>query len=210
MKKATISVLLIAAMGILAWAFYPAAEPAAPVKELEIGAQAPMIDVEVKDVSGEMLTLSEVAGENGLLVIFSCNTCPWVAKWEDRYNPIANLAEEKMIGMIALNPNSTYRDRGDGFEDMKERARRANYQFYYALDQNNRLADAFGATRTPHVFLFNSEYELVYRGAIDDNANSAENVDRHYLRNAINQLTSGKEITEKTTKSLGCTIKRAR
>ncbi|MDX1617150.1 MAG: thioredoxin family protein [Balneolaceae bacterium] len=208
-QKASFATILIAFIGILAWAFYPAT-PASPVEQLEIGAEAPMTDVEVKDVSGEMLTLSEVAGENGLLVIFSCNTCPWVEKWEDRYNPIADLAEEKGIGMIALNPNSTYRDRGDGFADMKERADQQNYQFYYALDENNRMADAFGANRTPHVFLFDSDYELVYRGAIDDNANSAENVDQHYLRNAVTQLAAGEEIATKTTKSLGCTIKRAR
>jgi peroxiredoxin len=166
--------------------------------------------VEVKDVSGEMLTLSEVARENGLLVMFSCNTCPWVHQWEDRYNPIANLAKEKGIGMIALNPNTTYRDRGDGFEDMKQRAQEKNYQFPYAVDENNKLADAFGATRTPHIFLFNSDMKLVYRGAIDDNAKSAENVDQHYLRDAINQLAAGEEISTKTSKSLGCTIKRAR
>jgi len=209
MKKASVTSFLIAAVAIVAWAFYPAGQTV-PVEELEIGSTAPMTDVEVRDVSGEMLTLSGVAEENGLLVIFSCNTCPWVEKWEDRYNPIADLAKESNVGMIALNPNTTYRDRGDGFEDMKERAQEMNYRFYYALDENNKLADAFGATRTPHVFLFDSNMELVYRGAIDDNANSAENVDRHYLRDAINELASAEEISTKTTRSLGCTIKRAR
>ncbi|MDR8391788.1 thioredoxin family protein [Aliifodinibius sp. S!AR15-10] len=210
MKKQAfkISVFLTLIVGIAAWAFYPAETKL--VDELELGSTAPMTDVEVKDVSGEMLTLSEVARENGLLVIFSCNTCPWVHQWEDRYNPIANLAKEKGIGMIALNPNTTYRDRGDGFEDMKQRAQEKNYQFPYAVDANNKLADAFGATRTPHIFLFNSDLKLVYRGAIDDNAKSAENVDQHYLRDAINQLTAGEEISTKTSKSLGCTIKRAR
>ncbi len=204
--KHKFAVVFVVVAGIIAWAFYPVSN--LPVEELEIGNKAPMTDVEVKDVSGEILTLSGVAGENGLLVIFSCNTCPWVEQWEDRYNPIANLAEEKDVGMIALNPNTKYRDRGDGFEDMKERANEMNYQFPYALDKNNKLADAFGATRTPHVFLFNSDMELVYRGAIDDNAKSAENVDKHYLRDAINELAAGEQISTKTSKSLGCTIKR--
>lgn len=208
MKKQTIkiSVLLSLLIGIAGWAFYPTATQ--PNDELEIGSKAPMTNVELKDVSGKMLTLQGVAGEKGLLVIFSCNTCPWVKAWEDRYNPIANLAREKGIGMIALNPNTTYRNRGDGFEDMQQRAKEQNYQFYYALDENNKLADAFGATHTPHVYLFNADMKLVYRGAIDDNAKNADAVDQHWLREAITQLAAGEEIATKTTKSLGCTIKR--
>lgn len=205
MKKALIFTAVTLFSLILISAFTPVEKVV--IDELEIGAKAPMTDVEVKDVSGEMVTLSDVAGEKGLLVIFSCNTCPWVSKWEDRYNPVANLAEEHGIGTIALNPNTAYRDRGDGFEDMQERAKESNYDFYYALDENSQMAKAFGATRTPHIFLFNSDMELVYRGAIDDNANSAENVEKPYLKNAIKELGAGKEISTKTSKSLGCTIK---
>lgn len=203
-KPILITLLLVLAAGGY-WAFVPAENE--PIDELEIGAKAPMTGVEIQDVSGEMITLDEVAEENGLLVIFSCNTCPWVDRWEDRYNPVANLAKENGIGTIALNPNSSARDKGDGFEDMKERAKDRGYEFYYALDENSKIAEAFGATRTPHIFLFNSDMELVYRGAIDDNARSAENVEEPYLKNAINELTEGKEITVKTSKSLGCTIK---
>lgn len=174
---------------------------------LEIGAKAPLTDIEVTDVSGEVLTLEEVAGENGLLVNFSCNTCPWVKAWEDRYNPIAKLAEENEIGVIALNPNAAIRDDGESMQDMQQRAESSNYQFYYALDEGARLAEAFGATRTPDIFLFNSDMELVYTGAIDDDAKSAENVEQPYLKNAIKNLAAGKEIDPKTTKALGCTIK---
>lgn len=205
MKKAILFSALTAMIILTLGAFAPL-EKIFP-DELEIGAKAPMTDVEVKDVSGEMITLKEVSGKNGLLVIFSCNTCPWVERWEDRYNPHARLAKENGIGTVALNPNTAYRDKGDGFEDMQERARQMDYEFYYALDKNSKLAKAFGATRTPHVFLFNSDMELVYRGAIDDNARSAENVEKPYLKNAINELGAGKEISVKTSKSLGCTIK---
>lgn len=176
-------------------------------EELALGAQAPMTDHAVKDVSGKMITLDGAAGEKGLLVVFSCNTCPWVKRWEDRYNPIAQLAEENGIGTIALNPNSNYRDNGDGFKDMQQRAKQSKYTFFYALDENSELANAFGATHTPHVFLFNSDMELVYRGAIDDNAASAENVEEPWLKNALMALGSGEEIAVKSTKSLGCTIK---
>lgn len=183
-----------------------------PVKDqstdrLEIGAKAPLTDLEVTDVSGEVLTLKEVADENGLLVNFSCNTCPWVKAWEDRYNPIAKLAKEYDIGVIALNPNAAIRDDGESMEDMQQRAESSNYQFYYALDEGARLAEAFGATRTPDIFLFDSDMKLVYTGAIDDNAKAAESVEEPYLKNAIKNLAAGKEIEPKITKALGCTIK---
>lgn len=174
---------------------------------LEIGEKAPLTEVEVTDVSGEVLSLEKVAGENGLLVNFSCNTCPWVEAWEDRYNPIAGLAEENDIGVIALNPNAAIRDGGESMQDMQQRAESSGYDFYYALDEQAKLAEAFGATRTPDIFLFNSDMELVYTGAIDDNAKSAENVEAPYLENAIKNMIAGKEIDPKTTKALGCTIK---
>lgn len=178
-----------------------------PGDELAIGAAAPMLHAPVRDVSGEMITMKKVAGKSGLLVIFSCNTCPWVARWEDRYNPIADLAQKNGIGMIALNPNTSSRDRGDSFEDMQKRAEARRYRFYYALDEQSRIAEAFGASHTPHVFLFNSDMELAYRGAIDDNARSAAEVSKPYLKNAIKALGSGQEVLDKTSKSLGCTIK---
>lgn len=205
MKKTTLFITLSIISTVFLGALTPV-EIFLPT-ELEIGAKAPMTDVEVKDVSGEMVTLEQVSGENGLLVIFSCNTCPWVKRWEDRYNPHARLAKENGIGTIALNPNTAYRDRGDGFEDMQNRAKEQGYEFYYALDENSEMAKAFGATRTPHIFLFNSDMELVYRGAIDDNAASAEDVKEPYLKNAIQALGNGEEISVKTSKSLGCTIK---
>jgi len=177
---------------------------------IELGDKAPMLDQPVQDVSGKMLTLQDVAGENGLLVIFSCNTCPWVSKWEDRYNPIADQAKQAGIGTIALNPNERIRDRGESLEDMKARAQKQNYDFYYALDKDHKIADAFGASRTPHVFLFDKDMTLVYMGAIDDNANSAENVEEPYLSNAIEALVNGQPISTSSTRSLGCTIKRTR
>jgi peroxiredoxin len=205
MKKQYLLYLIPAILGVALVAFLPINDKA--VDELAIGAKAPLTDIEVKDVSGKTLTLQEVAKENGLLVNFSCNTCPWVGAWEDRYNPIANLAKENNIGVIALNPNASIRDGGESMDDMKARAEKSNYQFYYALDKNAQLAEAFGATRTPHIFLFNSDMELVYKGAIDDNAKSAENVEEPYLKNAIKNLAAGKKIEPNSTKSLGCTIK---
>lgn len=204
MKKYFLLSVISVVLGLVLLAFLPVEQSA---DELAIGSKAPMTGLEVENVSGEMLTLEEVAKSNGLLVNFSCNTCPWVEAWEDRYNPVAELAEENDIGVIALNPNAAIRNSGESLQDMKERAEKSNYQFPYAVDEDSKLASAFGATRTPHIYLFNSDMELVYRGAIDDNAKSAEDVENPYLKNAINDLTSGNEINPKATKSLGCTIK---
>lgn len=174
--------------------------------ELPIGAKAPMLQVPLKAVSGEMLTLEKVARDRGLLVIFSSNTCPWVAAWEGRFNPVARLAKKHDIGVIFLNSNSGSRDDGNSFSDMQQHAKKRNYEFYYALDKKGKLAKAFGATHTPHVFLFKGDLELVYRGAIDDNARYPEKVKETYLKNAISQLAAGKKIAVQTTQSLGCGI----
>lgn len=175
---------------------------------LEIGDKAPETDREVVDTSGRTLTLEDVADDNGLLVMFTCNTCPWVAKWEDRYNALATLAANNNIGMIALNPNERIRNRGESMEDMRKRAQKMEYLFPYALDQDHLIADAFGATRTPELFLFDKNMTLVYHGAIDDNANDANAVEQTYAEDAINEMVQGNDIAVKETKSLGCTIKR--
>lgn len=175
--------------------------------ELPIGSQAPLLDQELVTTEGETITLRETAGENGLLVVFTSNTCPWVHRWESRYLEVAQLAQENGIPMIALNPNEATREDGESMEDMKNRAEEFSYNFVYALDKDHLLANEYGANRTPHVYLFNSDFTLVYRGAIDDNAHDPEEVEQHFAKNAIHQLAAGEEITTKTSPSLGCTIK---
>ena len=178
------------------------------IQQLPLGSTLPLGDVQMEDISGRNLSLNEVKGDNGLLVIFSCNTCPWVIKWEDRYPVVQELATVNDIGIILLNPNEDYRDKGDGMEDMILHAEKAGYNLPYVLDKNHRVADAFGASRTPHVYLFNADDKLVYVGAIDDNANSAADVEEFYIEDAIEQLSEGQAITRSSTKSIGCTIKR--
>lgn len=176
--------------------------------ELEIGKKAPKTELKMKDVSGKELTLKDVKGKNGLLVIFSCNTCPWVIAWEDRYNELHEFARRNDVGMIAINSNEGQRGDDDSFEAMKEHAKSIGYTFNYVVDKNSELADAFGATRTPHVFLFDKDMKLVYRGAIDDNSKDKTAVSKPYLKNAIENMTKEQEIDPQTTRSLGCTIKR--
>lgn len=203
-SKRVLPLLALAAFVAAAFTLAPGHAPPDP---LEIGSQVPMAERAMTGTDGQTYTLGETAGENGLLVIFSCNTCPWVKAWEDRYNPTAAAAEELGIGMIAVNPNTAIRDRGESMADMKARAEKSGYAFPYVLDKNAKLAEAFGATRTPDVFLFNEDLELVYRGAIDDNAQNADAVENPYLANAMKALAAGSEIEPNVTKSLGCEIK---
>lgn len=177
---------------------------------LNIGDRAPLLNQRVVDTSGRTVTLGETANRNGLMVIFTCNTCPWVTKWENRYNSLASLAGSNGIGVIALNPNERIRNRGESMDDMKKRSQKQDYNFPYALDKDHKIADAFGATRTPEVFLFDSNLRLVYHGAIDDNADNASQVESAYAEEAINALIAGNQIENEKTRSLGCTIKRSR
>ncbi len=175
--------------------------------ELEIGADLPLADTKMADVSGKKVSLNDAMGENGLLVLFSCNTCPWVDAWEDRYVKVSKKYQKKGVGMIAVNPNEASRNKGDSINDMKARAKKAKYDFYYTVDEGSKLASAFGATRTPHIYLFNKKGTLVYRGAIDDNARRPRKVESPYLMDAIDAMIAGEQIKTTSTKALGCSIK---
>ena len=175
--------------------------------ELNIGSQMPNTDYLLNDISGNQITLNEIKGENGTLIIFSCNTCPWVIRWEDRYVEIANSYLKRGIGMIAINSNVARFNGDDSLYKMKKHAKEKKYNFPYAQDPKAKLAYAFGATKTPHVYLFNDKENLVYRGAIDDNARDADAVEESFLSNAIDQLLAGQKIKKTTSKAIGCSIK---
>ena len=175
--------------------------------ELEIGSTMPLKDLELADISGKNITLANAKGEAGTLVVFSCNTCPWVIRWEDRYVSLANTYAQKGIGMIAVNSNAARFGSEDSLEEMVEHAKNNGYNFPYAQDPESELASAFGATKTPHIYLFDGDDKLVYRGAIDDNAKNAKKVDEPFVANAIDALLAGNPINPQTTKALGCSIK---
>ena len=175
--------------------------------ELELGSTMPLKDLELADISGKNITLATAKGDVGTLVVFSCNTCPWVIRWEDRYVSLANTYAQKGIGMIAVNSNAARFGGEDSLEEMVEHAKNNGYNFPYAQDPESELASAFGATKTPHIYLFNGDDKLVYRGAIDDNAKNAKKVDVPFLANAIDALLAGNPINPQTTKALGCSIK---
>lgn len=179
-----------------------------PIDPLAIGSTAPMTDYEMTSTAGETLTLADVRGANGLLVIFSCNTCPYVLAWQNRYDDVHAEARRLGIGTILVNPNEASRGDEDSMEAMRAHAAKHDYTIPYVVDTNHRLADAFGATRTPDVFLFDADLKLVYRGAIDDNARDAGAVEHTYLFDAMRAMTAGESISPDVTRSIGCSIKR--
>lgn len=179
-----------------------------PTNDVEIGDIIPLMMYEMEDVSGESYHLRELHQENGLLVVFSCNTCPFVIKWEDRYNELYDLCKANNVGMVLVNSNEAKRNGDDSLEEMQEKVADEGYKMPYVVDTDHQLADAFGARTTPHIYLFDRDAKLAYRGLIDDNADDKTAVQQPYLKNAITNMVAGATIDPAVTKSIGCSIKR--
>ena len=175
---------------------------------METGVKATLTDVKMTDVSGATVSLADAAGENGLLVMFSSNTCPFVIHWEERYKELKSFADKNRVGMIVLNSNYQNRNGVDSYNEMKKRAAEKNYNFHYVVDEESKIANAFGGQTTPHVFLFDKNMVLVYKGAIDDNYKSAADVKNSYAKDAITAMAQGRKVSVAETKPVGCSIKR--
>jgi peroxiredoxin len=175
---------------------------------LPIGSKMPKADMKLKDISGKEITIKDVKKEHGVLVMFSCNTCPYVIKNQERTIAAGEYAKKMDIGFIVLNSNEAQRSSDDSYEAMKSYAKDQKYNWNYVVDKNNEMADAFGANRTPECYLFDKDLKLVYHGAIDDNPSDPSNVKHNYLKEAMNEMVAGKEVTVKESRSVGCSIKR--
>lgn len=200
MKKMILAALPLAAL--LMMALKPDGDP------LPLGSPIPGPEIKMQDISGATISLKEAKTSKGLLVMFSCNTCPYVIKNQSRTLEACKYALGNGIGVAVLNSNEAQRDDADSYPAMQNYAKEQGYDWHYLVDKNSALADAFGANRTPECFLFDSEGKLVYHGAIDDNPSDAAAVSRKHLVAAIDDMKAGKEISVKETKSVGCNIKR--
>lgn len=199
MKKILFAMLAIGSLATMAFTFSDV---------LPIGSKMPLSDKKMKDISGKEVTMKDAKKENGVLVMFSCNTCPYVIKNQERTIEISRYAEKNNIGVIIVNSNEAQRGSDDSFDEMKNYAKEQGYKWNYVVDQGNVVADAFGATRTPECFLFNKDLKLTYHGAIDDNPSDHMNVTRAHLKIAMDEMVAGKAITVTESRSVGCTIKR--
>ena len=199
MKKILFGFLAILSFATLAFTF---GDP------LKIGSSMPKADLKMQDISGKEVALQDAIKENGMLVMFSCNTCPIVVKNQQRTLAISKYATENKVGVIILNSNEALRADDDSYAAMQVYAKEQGYQWNYVVDKNYVVADAFGANRTPECFLFDKNLKLVYHGAIDNSALDEAATTRVHLKEAINEMIAGKEVTVKESRSVGCTIKR--
>jgi peroxiredoxin len=166
-----------------------------------------MADIKMAGVDGRSLSIADVQGPKGTLVIFTCNACPWVKAWEARIAELGNRYAKRGVGVIAINANDPSVQAEDAFAVMQERAKQRGMAFPYVVDATSDVARAFGATRTPEAFLFDKAGKLVYHGAVDDNAKQSDKVTARWLRDALESTVGGKAVAVQETKALGCTIK---
>jgi peroxiredoxin len=151
--------------------------------------------------------LSDYAGRAAMAVIFSCNHCPYVRAWEDRMVQIQADYAGRGVQLVAISANDAAKYPDDSFPKMKERAKEKGFNFPYLYDETQAVARAYGAQRTPEVFLFDKGGLLRYHGAIDDNCDAPNAVQAHYLRNALDAVLADQAPQVTETSPVGCTIK---
>ncbi len=168
-------------------------------------------DFNLKNIDGSMVSMSKYPDAKGFILTFTCNTCPWAVLYEDRINDLNKKYAAKGWPVIAINPNDVSQKPGDSMEEMKKRAAEKEFTFPYVMDETQEVAKAFGATRTPHMYIVHKQadgsFKLAYIGAIDDSPKDPKAVKVNYIANAIQSLEKGRPIIEPHTKAIGCTIK---
>lgn len=171
---------------------------------LKIGSPAP--DFELKNVDDKIYSLNSFQDKEAVIVVFGCNHCPYVIANEERLIEIQKNYVEK-VQVVEINSNDSVKYPDDSFENMKIRAAERNFNFPYLRDEDQSVAKAYGATHTPEIFLFDKNRKLAFHGKIDDNWQDPSSVKTKYLRNAIDEILSGKEIAVPETFTIGCSIK---
>jgi len=172
---------------------------------LKIGSKAP--DFILTAVDGNKYSLNSFLDKEAVIVIFSCNHCPYVQAYEERIKNIQEAYGKKGVAVVAINSNEDINFPDDSFENMKKRAAERKFNFPYLRDEDQSVARAYDATHTPEIFLFDKNRKLAFHGKIDDNWQYPEKVQNHYLKNALDELLAGKEISVPETFTIGCTIK---
>jgi peroxiredoxin len=165
---------------------------------------APAFDL--PGVDGHNHSLAEYADAQVLVLVQSCNHCPYVLSWEGRINALQREYDDRGVRIVAISSNDATAYPADSFENMIEHAREARYEFDYLYDESQDVARALGSERTPEAFVFDPDRRLVYHGAVDDNRDETA-VTEHYLRDAIVAALEGETPPVAGTPPVGCTVK---
>jgi peroxiredoxin len=171
---------------------------------LTLATEAPPFDL--PGVDGANHSLEEYADTPALAVVWSCNHCPYVQAWEGRMIELQREYGDRGFRLVAINSNDADAYPEDSFDEMQKRAERQGFNFDYLYDEDQSVLRAYGAERTPEVFLFDRDRKLVYHGAIDDSRDESE-VSQRYLRVAIEAVLSGEEPPLPETPPVGCSVK---
>lgn len=168
----------------------------------------PIEDFSLKNIDNKMVSLADYKKAKGFIIIFTCNMCPYSVANEDRINALDAKYKSKGFPVIAINPNDPKASKGDGFEDMKVRAKEKGFTFPYLFDEGQKVYPKFGASKTPHVFIVSKKsLKVEYIGAIDNSSKNPDAVTEKFVENAVDALLAGKKIEKTETKAIGCTIK---
>ncbi len=164
----------------------------------------------LKNVDSRMISLSDYSSQKGVIVVFSCNHCPFAKAYEERVIALDRKFGAQGFPVIAINPTDPAAYEDDTFEQMQARAQSKGFTYPYLADATQTVARAFGATRTPHVFVLtntNGTFTVRYIGTIDDNPQDPSGVSKRYVDDAVTNLLAGKPVVTTTTKAIGCAIK---
>lgn len=167
-------------------------------------------DFSLKNVDGKMVSMKDMKNAKGFIVVFTCNHCPFAKAYESRIIELDKKYSAKNYPVIAINPNDVSVVPDDSFENMIVLSKDKGYSFPYLYDETQEIASAYGATRTPHLFVLqkvDEKYIVKYIGAIDNNTEEADKADKKYVEEAVDALIAGKNVTTAETKAIGCGIK---
>ena len=159
-----------------------------------------------KNLGEEYVNSNDYIGNNGLIVLFECNHCPYVIASIDRINQLSKYAKSNSIGFLGINSNDASVYANDSFEHMVKRAKNG-MPYPYLYDESQQVAHVYGAKRTPEFFLFNSDNTLVYRGRMDDSPRDPSQVSTSELKDAIDAMLDGQSPDISETESIGCSVK---
>ena len=171
---------------------------------LPLGASA--VDFQLKGVDGKTHSLNSLSDSKAVVVVFSCNHCPYVQAYEDRMVQIQKDYSPKGVTLVAINSNDDTGYPEDSYPNMIKRAEERGFNFPYLRDDTQEIARKYGAICTPHVFAFDQQRRLQYKGRIDDNRNP-ESVKTKDLRNALDAILAGHKPSVQETRPFGCSVK---